>query len=117
MKQIDNKNEKSIHDWTMEWIQKFLSFEAQLKMMRGKVKSLKMNKNLLDELDELQYLDLKLRYNIRLHEMNLTRFIKLDDQAKISKAEYKDHKELEFVIEDFENQLNLLNHKITMRMV
>ena len=108
-----SKKTKSNHDWTVEWIKKFLTFESQLPKLREKARHLKESESLLNEVDKLHYLDLKLRYNIRLHEIGLTKFILEEpDRPVDEKAEYKDHHELEEAIEHYEEQLKKLSKKI-----
>ena len=91
-------HEKTNHEWTLEWIKEFLIFESELKKLRAMVKDCVLDdkQSIKRELKRMKYLDVKLRYNIRLHELKLVSFI--HDNPSLSmehKAEYKDHKELE----------------------
>ena len=103
---------KSNHDWTIEWIKKFISFENELLQLKRQIKKIENNLTFLNELEELQYLDMKLRYNIRLHEMNLTKFIALYAANLEDKPEYKDHTELEMAIDRFEEKLQNFAGKV-----
>lgn len=105
---------KTVHEWTLKWIREFLTFESQLMDLSAKLKQIDQDVSDLEiELEKLQYLDNKMRYNIRLHELGLTQYMVEDDSEDVDKkVEYKDHKELESAIEKFKNEFHQCKRRI-----
>ena len=105
---------KTTHEWTLEWIREFLTFESQLMDLKSNLKNIEEDvEELESELERLEYLDNKLRYNIRLHELGLTRFMKDYQVSELDKkVEYKDHKELEAAIDRFKEEFHQCKRRI-----